>query len=193
MVGQKRARPVSELIMPSPVGNIRIVGEDIWTLGWAELAARYPHAINLGSERYRPSSAYGIYVSDCAVVLVGAGGGGTAPHDHSALVLDGKLYLAIGDQISRFALRPFAPERAIEADSATCFGLYHVPKYDALICHGELEITRLDLSLDICWQAGGRDIFTGDFVLRDDFIEVSDFQERRYQFDYETGRFLERP
>ena len=74
-----------------------------------------------------------------------------------------------------------------KADTGTCFEIY---KYqDSYIVHGELEISRLDRDGKILWQKIGSDIFTtldgeDNFVLTDNYILATDWENNKYKFDY---------
>ena len=74
-----------------------------------------------------------------------------------------------------------------KADTATCFEIY---KYqESYIIHGELEISRLDNDGKILWQKIGADVFTtldgeDNFVLTDNNILATDWENNKYKFDY---------
>ena len=185
-------RWVGELNLASPVGNICIVDEPDYPLNSPDkslaypwpLARSYPWEIDLGTGLF--GSRHGVLVNDRPTVIIG-GGFGTTVHSHSALILEDRLLVAVGDHVACFSLQPFELEWSVEVDFATCFGLHFSATHNALISHGEVTISRLSRQGEVLWCEGGRDIFTGDFTLAPDFVEAHDFNGERYRFGYETG------
>jgi len=124
--------------------------------------------------------------------IFGASGAQTTVHPHSAIELDGRLYLAIGDQVVCLTLATGLTEWSRCVDLATCFGVYWDSFHEALISHGELNISRLSLVGEEIWSAAGADIFTGEFRCLRNGIQVIDFNGSVYLFDYRTGTLLAR-
>jgi hypothetical protein len=168
--------------------DIRIVNEPTYTFGSADNTRRYRREIDL-SGGYWPS-IHGVLIDDVPLAVVGVAGGATTVHSHSAVVISNQLYLAVGDRVACFSLESFELEWSIEADVAACFGLHFSTEREALICHGEVEISRLSEDGRILWRSGGRDIFTGPFDLGPRWIAAQDFNGDVCRFDYETGRTL---
>ena len=108
-------------------------------------------------------------------------------HKHSGLVLDSKLYLAVGDRIVCFVPLDHRLAWCSKVDSATCFGIYYNPSRHALLSHGELEIARIDEAGGLLWSSSGADIFSEGFRLEDEDISAVDFEGREDHFSYETG------
>jgi hypothetical protein len=151
----------------------------------------YDHEYSF-AENYHPSSTYGVVCrgslqqeSSCALL---AAGGATRVNRNSAVIVGERCFVGIGDSICSLAFPGLQLEWARRVDSATCFGVYHVPAHDCLISHGELEIARLNLSGDIVWSSGGRDIFSEGFRLFGGVVEAVDFQHYVYHFDIATGQ-----
>lgn len=122
--------------------------------------------------------------------MIGAGGGCSAVHEHSALEIDDKLYLAVGDSVVCLSLE--SPRRllwSVQTDMATCFGIHWAEQQRALISHGELEISRLSTEGVIAWQTSGADIFSEGFRLLSDYVETIDFNGAVYRIDYVTEAF----
>lgn len=112
-------------------------------------------------------------------------------HGHSAVALDDRLYLAVGNSIACLSLEsPFRLIWSTRVDAATCFGIYWDKHRAALISHGELEIARLSPHGELIWQASGADIFSEGFRLLPDYIEAVDFNRTIYQFDYASGEMI---
>ena len=119
--------------------------------------------------------------------ILAANGGSTTVHAHSAIVREGRLYVAICDKVCCLSLPDLQMMWHVPADGATCFELYELENKQGLIVHGELSISRLSYSGDILWSAGGKDIFTEGFKLLADVVEVEDFEHTQYRIDTKTG------
>jgi hypothetical protein len=167
-------------------GLITIVDEPTYSFNSTDNAQSYAFDVLLTDEPI--SSIHGVKLNGDGIVVVGAGGGRTVIHEHSALVLDDKLYLAIGDHVACLSLGlPCRLLWSVRVDTATCFGIHWESQQRALISHGELEITRLGMDGVLIWQASGADIFTEGFCLMPGYVEAVDFYRSVYRFDYETG------
>lgn len=180
------------LELASPAGAVLIVDEPCHGFGSADNTRRYGLEIDLSSEA-RANSIHGVMVDGEPKAVIGASGGSTTVHERSALVWDDRLLVAVGDRVACFRLSPFALDWAIEADSASCFGLHLDRERRALISHGELAIARLDETGAIHWSTAGRDVFTGRVNLLPDGVEAYDFDGARYLIDYDTGEILSGP
>ncbi|WP_313818866.1 hypothetical protein [Cupriavidus sp.] len=176
--------------MHTSYGPLSIVNEPNYSFKSADNARHYAIEIRLADDAYI-SSAHGVYLNEEAIAVVGASGGCSAVHDNSACVIDDKLYLAVGDSLACLSLS--SPDRllwSVQADMATCFGIYWADKQRALISHGELLISRLSTDGKILWQTSGADIFTEGCRLLPECIEAIDFNKAVYHFDYLTGSLL---
>lgn len=175
--------------MHTPYGLITIVDEPTYSFNSTDNAQSYALDALLTNESI--TSIHGVKLNGDSILVVGAGGGCTAIHEHSALALDDKLYLAVGDHIVCLSLElPYRLLWSVRVDTATCFGIHWENQQRALLSHGELEITRLSMDGAIIWQASGADIFSEGFCLLSDYIEAVDFNKSVYQFDYVTGELL---
>ena len=61
------------------------------------------------------------------------------------------------------------------------------------IVQGELDISRIDKNGNIIWQQSGADIFTrmegkDNFVLTENYILATDWENRKYKFDFNGNR-----
>jgi hypothetical protein len=180
---------MSSITIASRFGNVGIVNEPTYSFGSGDNLRRYEQEKNL-QEVYRPTSVHGVFLDDEPLAVFGAAGGCSAVHRHSALVLDSKLYLAVGDSLVCFALDDRQFCWATVLDPATCFGIYYETERDALISHGELEVARIDKKGNVLWASSGADIFSEGFRLEKKFIAVTDFDKREYHFSYENGSAL---
>ncbi|KVW70243.1 hypothetical protein WK98_10145 [Burkholderia ubonensis] len=167
-------------------GVVTIVNEPTYTFRSQDNIRAYPVELLLGN--YGPSSVHGVELNRCRVAVVGADRGCTAVHAHSAVAIDDKLYLAVGNHVACLSLS--SPHPLIWStcvDIATCFGIYWENDRATLISHGELTIARLSLQGNVMWSAYGADIFTESVRLLPDCIETIDFNHDVYRFDYATG------
>jgi hypothetical protein len=178
------------MMLSSNIGEIEIVNEDAYSFGSPDNARKYPFEQNFADNRYTSSSVHGILLNGNSLAVFGAGGGATCVHKHSAIVAENCLYLAVGDRIVCIDLTPFRFKWSVEADSATCFGVYLDKKSRTLLSHGELQIGCFSQDGQLKWTTGGEDIFTGDFELLPEYIRVKDFNNKEYRFSYHTGKTI---
>ncbi|MGF6607853.1 hypothetical protein OKW45_002753 [Paraburkholderia sp. WSM4175] len=167
-------------------GLLSVVDEPTYSFKSQDNARSYEFEVLLTPDT--PTSVHGIALNGSGIVVVGAGGGCSSVHGHSALVLEDKLYLAVGDHVACLALT--LPHRLVwsrQVDMATCFGIHWEHGRGALISHGELEISRLSVDGQLMWQASGVDVFSEGFRLLPDHIEAVDFNRTVYRLDYATG------
>jgi len=170
-------------------GLIKVVNDPNYSFNSTDNARRYALEIRLTADSI--SSIHGVYLNGDGIAVIGAGGGCSAVHEHSALEIDDKLYLAVGDSVVCLSLE--SPRRllwSVQTDMATCFGIHWAEQQRALISHGELEISRLSTEGVIAWQTSGADIFSEGFRLLSDYVETIDFNGAVYRIDYVTGEFL---
>ena len=168
-------------------GKVELVDEPMYTFGSMDNARTYQFSKNLAAEGL-PTSIHGVLLNNEPIAVFGESGGCSAIHSHSAIFVNGHIFLAVGNSVACMRLSPFEFKWAKQVDSATCFGIYYQPQHQALISHGELEITRLSRDGDIQWSASGADIFSEGVSLLADFLEATDFNGNVYHFDYEHGR-----
>jgi hypothetical protein len=127
--------------------------------------------------------------------IIGSNGGGTGIHNNSVIYEESRFLICCSDSIFCLSIPDLKLIWKIKADQFTCFGIF---KYqDNYIVHGELEISRLDNNGNILWQQSGADIFTtlsgqNGFKLTDTFIEVADFENRIYRFDYDGKDYTDK-
>ena len=171
-----------------------IANDPAHSVGSADNVHSYDHEYHLDDARaeFAVTCRHAVRVSDerklIATCILLAGGGASGIHDHSAIIHDGSCIIAVGPFMVSLALPSLKLNWATQTDDATCFGVYESPTRDCLLSHGELLIARITHRGTIVWQAGGADIFTNGFQLDGDVIHVTDFNDRGYTFDIETGR-----
>ncbi|RKP43366.1 hypothetical protein D7S89_26470 [Trinickia fusca] len=167
-------------------GSLRVVNEPMYSFESQDNVRSYPLEVRLANDSL--TSIHGVELNGQGIMVVGAGGGCSAVHERSALVIGDRLYLAVGDHVACLSLElPYGQIWSTRVDTATCFGVYWDKKREALISHGELEIARLSLHGGLIWHASGADIFSEGFRLLPDYIEAVDFNQAIYRFDYATG------
>jgi hypothetical protein len=177
------------LVLTCDLDKVEIVDDPTYTFGSVDNARRYGYEVLLVSDE-RPTSIHGVLLNDEPIVVFGAGGGCSTVHEHSGLILDSKLYLAVGNRIVCFFPLNQRLAWSTKVDSATCFGIYYDPGRHALLSHGELTIARIDEAGKLLWSSSGADIFSEGFRLEDGYISAVDFEGREYRFSYETGSFV---
>lgn len=167
-------------------GLLSVVNEPAYSFESQDKVRSYELEVLLTLDR--PTSIHGIALNGSGIIVVGAGGGCSSVHDHSALVVDDKLYLAVGDHVACLSLSiPHRLEWSTQVDMATCFGIHWELSRGALISHGELEISRLSPEGALIWQASGADVFSEGFRLLPDYVEAVDFNRTVNRLDYATG------
>lgn len=172
--------------------RLTLINEDCYKPRSVDNIRTYSNEYVLGDGR--PSSTHGVWcqqgekILGSAVLL--AGGGASGVHEHSMLALDSRVFVAVGDQVASLDLPALGLRWNVRADEATVFGLHATPDREALIVHGELQVSRLTSDGDIVWSAGGADIFTGELRVEGDRISVHDFEGQEYHFETLSGRHL---
>jgi len=152
---------------------------------------RYDH-VYFDNSGYVLSTTFGIKVyKDKNLItsaIIGSIGGGTTNHDKSTIFEPDRFLICCSDTVFCLSIPDLSLLWQTKADEATCFEVFSYQ--NSYIVHGELTITRLDQRGNILWQQSGADIFTTPdgqdcFRLTDEFIIVSDWENRIYKFDYE--------
>jgi hypothetical protein len=166
--------------------RVELINEPEYKFGSSDNVRRYPYIWNV-SEEAAPNSIHGLLVNDRPMAVLGNAGGLTGIHDHSAVSIGDMLYVAIGSHVVCLRLRPFQFVWALQTDPFTCFGVYFDEEHNALVSHGELEISRFTDHGTLLWNSSGSDIFSQGFTLLPEFIEAMDFHGKIYRFDYFTG------
>jgi len=166
--------------------RVMLIDEPSYSFGSADNSRRYDTEVDL-TGGCRPSSIHGVIIDGRPAMVIGDAGGASGVHEHSLLIHDSRVYVAVGAHVVSFTLGKPEPDWTLKTDEATCFGVHYSREHNALISHGELEIARFSPDGLMLWSSGGADIFSEGFTLLDDCIEAVDFDGRRYYFDYATG------
>jgi hypothetical protein len=176
-----------------PYGNceVELLDESTYTRRSVDNVRAYDREYLLGDMQELNASRHGVILRESEEVrascIVFAGGGLTCIHEHSGLIVGDCLYIAIGDTICSLTLPSLNLNWHRNVDTATCFGVYYLPKQACLISHGECEIARLTLSGDVVWKSGGGDILTGQFRVFPEHIEAIDYNEAVYHINISNG------
>lgn len=121
------------------------------------------------------------------LVILGFGGASTLT-DHSLVLHDDKVYVAIDDSVLAIGLNNLNIIWNTKVDPATCFGIYLMDKDSSLISWGELEVAKVKLNGKIQWSVSGNDIFTDGFEIKNKFAYVTDFEGQKYKIELDAGK-----
>lgn len=164
--------------------------EPMHSFGSSDNARNYDHELLL-SGRYTATSKHGVILFDgdipVASLVIGTGAGATGVHEQSAILADGVCFAVVGPELVCLAVPTCAVRWHHEADSATCFGVHLSPTEQAVVVHGELEVSKWTFDGQLVWRFGGADIFTGALSITGQTVIVSDFEGRVYRIDLSTG------
>ena len=120
--------------------------------------------------------------------IISACGGVSRIHGKSQVVNEERIVICCSNQIFSLSIPSLNLNWQTKADEATCISIFELNR--DFIIHGELEISRISNGGKIIWQRMGADIFTtlegkeDDFKLTDKYIFVTDWENRKYQFDF---------
>ena len=140
---------------------------------------------------YSPISQHAVKVyKDNRIIksaIILASGGGTGVHEDAVLIDEDNLIIRCCNKLFSLSLPDLNTNWVTEADWATCFSVHRYQ--DTYITHGETSIARVDKNGKVLWSYSGADIFVclykgNPFEMRDDFIELTDFNGSKYRIDY---------
>jgi outer membrane protein assembly factor BamB len=147
--------------------------------------------LRLGEPAFEASSTFSIAAmvnnQETWKRIITSVGGATGVHAHSAVLINSSIVLAIGPFLVCLNGVNGQVLWHQKCDEATCFGVYFLPEKNALIVHGETEITRLTLKGKVLWKTWGKDIFTGPLTIQEDGVLVTDFNGEIYFINLDTG------
>ena len=174
--------------------TIEVFDDSAYSPGSRDNPRHYNREYQLDDRLYKPSSIHAVRVlsddSEVATCILLASGGATSIHDHSGVIHDDSLILAVGPFIVSLSLPTLELNWKTQSDYATCFGVYHSEKHHCYISHGELEVARVSYTGKIDWVQSGADIFTNGFIVTDDSIKAIDFRNDAYEWNIEDGRLV---
>lgn len=110
--------------------------------------------------------------------------------DGRALLRDGMLIACVRDHVVCLGLPSLDVRWMTDVDDACVFALMEIDGADALLVHGELDITRIGVDGRIQWRRGGGDIFTGGCWIDGDAVVAVDWVGAEYRWRLEDGEPL---
>ena len=170
--------------------EIHLLNESQYSLNSSDNVRRY-EIENFRTDEYHYSCAHGIVVGDLdhplyEAIFLGVGGA-TDVHENSVASYDETAFLAVGDSVFSISLPTLKVNWFKKVDFATCFGVYWLEKYQCLITWGEVDVCRFAADGTKIWSFAGADIFTENFELTEDNIQLRDFENREYVISIERG------
>lgn len=140
---------------------------------------------------YNLPTKFGIKLLESGIQLntaiIGAEGGASGLHETSQIIENNRVLICCSDTVFCLDIPTLNLNWKTKTDEFTSFEIYKID--NGYIIHGELEITRIDNNGKIIWKNGGTDIFvtqdgTDDFRIKDNYIRVTDWENRIYKWDY---------
>lgn len=151
-----------------------------------------PVEYKLEDSRYRPSSCYRVTCHPGNMsCLISSDGGFTSAGSGSVLIRETTCWITISDKVICLSLPSlkmnwYKPLTTL----MPCISLYFSPDDKGIIIHGEGEISKITFDGNYIWCASGKDMFTGDFSICRNHIEVFDFNEEKYLINLKDGKFF---
>lgn len=171
--------------------DISLVDEPMYTLHSVDNIRTYDREYIL-SDDSQINSKHGISLLEGERILrsciLVASGGGTGIHFQSAVIVGDSIYVAVGNVLCSLKLPSLDLQWQKKVDFAACFGVYYLTNEDCLITHGECDISCIIRNGDLVWNKSGKDIFTESFEIKDDYIEVVDFNHEKYRIRVKDGQ-----
>ncbi|MEI1279604.1 hypothetical protein V6Z05_14845 [Leptospira venezuelensis] len=172
---------IEELEIQTKRGKIKIINDSTFGIASVDNLYSYNRIIDVNHDI--ASTKFGIFSSSYSTLLANSGISGL--HEKCYLVKNDLLYLCLGDSVFSLTIPNLELQWRSQVDGASCFGIYEIS--DGFIVHGELEITRIDITGKIIWQHSGSDIFTtcdgtDVFKIEDNIIYAKCWDDRLYRF-----------
>lgn len=176
--------------------EIRIDNDPSFTFRSVDNPYSYGHAYRLDDEPYSPTSLHTVTVNledgaPIASCILGATGGASGVHEHSAIIHSDSLIIAVGPFFASLQLPALTLNWKVKTDWATCFGVYHAPENGCYISHGEIDVAAVSYDGAIIWSNIGADIFTNGFSVTQHQVTAIDWNEDKYVWDITTGKLIE--
>lgn len=173
-----------KLSLPAQDAEIKLYEDSTFTLNSMDNLRSYD-LIYVAPETDHFSTKIGLTSSERSVIIL-AGGGASGIHPNCATLCRGRLFVCVGDSLFALSIPYLELLWIVQADSATCFGVYSID--DGVLIHGELEISRVDDHGKILWQKSGSDIFVtpegeAAFQIVTNEVYALSWDGRRYKFD----------
>lgn len=171
--------------------TLEMRNEPMYSFGSTDNSYVYEKELLL-ARRDSVTSRHGMVLFDDGVrgasLVIGAGAGPTGVHERSAILLEDLCFIVVGSELVCLAVPSLDVRWHHDADPATCFRLHLTPDEQAIVVHGELEISKWTFDGEQVWSFGGADIFTGELSIIGRTVVVADFEGRVYRIDLGTGQ-----
>lgn len=179
---------------PKGSSSITVIDDPSYVLpGGSATGGAQPRELDLAGG-YKPSSIYVVTCAlgegDTASIAISVAAGATRVHDESVVMMGDRCIVGVGDQLVCLAIPSLDVRWHQRGDAYTVFGVYLVSDEQAVIVHGEGQLSRWTTEGVQVWHFGGRDILTGGVTVSADVIVVQDFNDEEYCIDPRTGRML---
>ena len=176
--------------------EVRIDNDPSFTFGSVDNPPPYDHAYRLDDEPYTPTSLHTVSVSQeddeaIASCILGASGGASGVHEHSAIIHADSLLIAVGPFVASLQLPTLTLNWKVKTDWPTCFCLYQSPENRCYISHGEVDVSAVSYDGAIIWSNSGANIFTNGFSVLQNQVTAIDWNEDKYVWDISTGKLIE--
>ncbi len=125
---------------------------------------------------------------ECATCIIRSSGYSLYLATQSVVASQEHLVLAIGDRICCLAIPTLALQWSTKVDTSCCFAVYASPDHKGFISHGELEITKVDVSGKVVWSVSGGDVFSGEFAILADHVAATDWNSYKYRIELSSGQ-----
>jgi len=184
------------LRLPHRQLEVTIDNDPSFTFGSIDNPHSYDHAYRLDDEPYVPTLLHTVMVTQDdekpdASCILGASGGASGVHEHSAIIHADSLLLAVGPFIASLKLPKLTLNWKVKADWATCFGVYHAPEHRCYLSRGELDVAAVSYDGAIMWSNSGADIFTNGFSVSQNQVTAIDWNKDSYVWNIATGQLIE--
>jgi outer membrane protein assembly factor BamB len=175
---------------------------DAFTLRDGALEVEFRRAVDYvpGSAPREIGSAYGDWQATAVDVRVDgrpaasavllAREGFSAVDRERVVLRGGTPYAAVEDGVFALDLPALDVLWAERMGYGSVFRLMEIGGEDALLVHGELDITRLGMDGRIRWQRGGADIFTGGCHIEDGVVVAVDWNGHVYRWRLSDGEVI---
>lgn len=176
--------------------EIHLDSDPIFSFGSADNFNVYNNVYRLDDEPFSPASRHTVRVVHkdgfvLASCILGAAGGATGIHEHSAFVDGDSLLVAVGPFMVSLKLPELSLNWKVQTDWATCFGVFHSPENHCYLSRGECDVAAVSYNGAIIWSNCGADIFTNGFSISPSQATAIDFNNDKYVWDIATGALIE--
>ena len=178
--------------MVSVVTGLKLIEEKGYNPGSVDNIRKYESEFKTVSDHSKHTTAYGFEIINGEIksyplVLLGYGGASLLT-ETSVITRNSRLYVAIDDFVVALELNSLKILWATKVDFSTCFGIFWVENISGIISWGEVNVSRLDPDGKIQWSVSGKDIFSEEFKIEDEYAFATDFEKNQYKIDLISGK-----